>query len=104
MLHRSACVQFVYMMVSYGSMSIPVTARLDQTTVEAIDRAVTAGIVPNRGAAVARAVSEWLERHGEDAIVHSYQLRYRGQGPKQDDLLEQIASFGITSCLANIER
>lgn len=39
-------------------MSIPVTARLDESVVEALDRAVEAGLAPNRGAVVTRAVSE----------------------------------------------
>lgn len=85
-------------------MSIPITARLDESVVEALDKAVDAGIVPTRGAAVARAVSEWLQRHGEDAIVESYRRRYADSDPGHDELLERVAAFSIAVCLADNER
>ena len=85
-------------------MSIPVTARLDESVVEALDRAVGAGLAPNRGAVVARAVAEWLNRHGEDAIVESYRRRYAEPDPAHDELIEQIASFSVAACLADSER
>jgi len=85
-------------------MSIPVTARLDESVVEALDKAVGAGIVPTRGAAVARAVSEWLQRHGEDAIVESYRRRYADSGSGRDELLERVAAFSVAACLADNDR
>ncbi len=85
-------------------MSIPVTARLDESVVDAVDRAVEAGLALNRGAVVARAVAEWLERHGEAAIVDSYRRRYSESDPAGDDLMEKIAAFSISACLANHER
>jgi Arc/MetJ-type ribon-helix-helix transcriptional regulator len=85
-------------------MSIPVTARLDESVVEALDRAVEAGIAPNRGAVVASAVSEWLDRHGEDAIAESYRRRYAENDPSHDDLIERLASFSVAACLADSER
>lgn len=85
-------------------MSIPVSARLDESVVEALDRAVEAGIAPSRGAVVARAVSEWLDRHGENAIVESYRRRYAGPDPAHDELIEKIAAFSIAACLAESER
>ena len=42
-------------------MSIPVTARLDPEVVDALDRAVQAGLAPTRGAVVAAAVREGLD-------------------------------------------
>jgi len=87
-----------------GGMSIPVTARLDESVVEALDRAVDAGIAPTRGAVVARAVSEWLDRHGEDAIVESYRRRYADSDSAHDELLEKVAAFSVAACLADAER
>ena len=85
-------------------MSIPVTARLDESVVEALDRAVDAGLAPSRGAVVARGVSEWLRRHGEDAIVESYRRRYADSDSSHDALLERVAAFSIAACLADSER
>lgn len=85
-------------------VSVPVTARLDESVVEALDRAVEAGVAPSRGAVVACAVAEWLTRHGEDAIVESYRRRYTDPDPPHDDLIEKLASFSVAACLANSER
>jgi Arc/MetJ-type ribon-helix-helix transcriptional regulator len=85
-------------------MSIPVTARLDESVVEAVDRAVEAGLAPNRGAVVARAVAEWLDRHGEEAIVESYRHRYGSALPGHDELIAKLAAFSVAACLAEAER
>jgi Arc/MetJ-type ribon-helix-helix transcriptional regulator len=85
-------------------MSIPVTARLDESVVEALDRAVDAGIAPTRGAVVARAVAEWLDRHGEDAIIESYRRRYADSASADDELLDELAAFSVAACLADTER
>ena len=85
-------------------MSIPVTTRLDESVVEALDRAVEAGIAPTRGAVVANAVSERLERHGEDSIVESYRRSYGEPDAAYDDLVEKLASFSVAACLADSER
>ena len=85
-------------------MSIPVTARLDESVVEALDRAVDAGLAPTRGAVVARAVADWLNRYGEEAIVESYRARYSDTTHDPDELLAQLASFSIAACLADSER
>jgi Arc/MetJ-type ribon-helix-helix transcriptional regulator len=85
-------------------MSVPVTARLDESVVEALDRAVEAGVAPSRGAAVARAVAEWLTRHGEDAIIESYRRRYAEPNQAHDDLIEKLAAFSLAACLADSER
>lgn len=85
-------------------MSVPITARLDETVVAALDRAVDAGIAPTRGALVASAVAEWLKRHGEEAIVESYRLRYADTDPAHDELLDRLAAFSVASCLADSER
>jgi len=53
-------------------MSTPVTARLDDETVAALDRAVEAGLAKNRGAVISVAVRSWLSEHSEEAIVASY--------------------------------
>lgn len=84
-------------------MSIPVTARLGESVVEAVDRAVDAGLAPNRGAVVARAVAEWLDRHGEEAIVESYRRRYGATGPEPDELIAKLAAFSVAACLADTE-
>jgi hypothetical protein len=85
-------------------MSIPVTARLDETTVTALDNAVRAGLTPSRGAAVAEAVAEWLARHGEAAVVESYQRRYATADPAHDDLVARIGAFSASACLAADKR
>lgn len=85
-------------------MSVPVTARLDESVVEALDRAVEAGMASNRGAIVARAVADWLDRHGEEAIVDSYRRRYAASDPAHDDLVEKLAAFSVAACLADTER
>lgn len=85
-------------------MSVPVTARLDQSVVEALDRAVDAGLAPNRGAVVARAVAEWLDRHGEDAIVESYRRRYAVSDPDHEQIIESLAAFSVAACLADSDR
>lgn len=80
------------------------TARLDESVVEAVDRAVVAGLAPNRGAVVARAVAEWLDRHGEEAIVESYRRRYGSVDPARDQLMQKLAAFSIAACLSDAER
>ena len=62
-------------------MSVPVSARLDEETVAALDRAVAAGLAPNGGAVIAQAVGEWLGRHSEEEIVASYRRRYSAAEP-----------------------
>ncbi|MFH2073607.1 MAG: hypothetical protein ABIJ75_12235 [Actinomycetota bacterium] len=85
-------------------MSIPITARLDESVVAALDRAVDAGIAPTRGALVAGAVAEWLKRHGEEGIVESYRRRYADPDSAHDELLDKLAAFSVASCLALSER
>lgn len=82
------------------SVSIPVTARLDEAAVRAADQAVKAGLAPSRGALVARAVSEWLARHGEEAVAESYRRRYTEPDPAQDELVARIGQFSAAACLA----
>lgn len=81
-------------------MSVPVTSRLDESVVEALDRAVAAGLAATRGGAVAAAVSEWLRRHGEEAIIASYRQRYADAEEGHEDLLANIAAFSVAACLA----
>ena len=85
-------------------MSIPITARLNESVVAALDRAVDAGIAPTRGALVASAVAEWLKRHGEEAIVESYRRRYADPDSAHDELLDKFAAFSVAACLAHSER
>jgi Arc/MetJ-type ribon-helix-helix transcriptional regulator len=85
-----------------GSVSIPVTARLSEDVVAALDKAVAAGVEPTRGSLVAAAVNEWLQRHGEDAIVASYERRYASKNDQTElDLLTAISSFSVAACLAS---
>jgi len=85
-------------------MSTPVSARLGEDVVAAVDRAVAAGLAPNRGAVVAEAVGEWLARHGEEQIVASYRRRYSTPDPEHDELVGRLAAFSIAACLADTER
>jgi Arc/MetJ-type ribon-helix-helix transcriptional regulator len=85
-------------------MSIPVSARLDEAVVEALDQAVLAGLAPNRGGVIAQAVHEWLARHGEDAVVESYRHRYADPDPHHAELVARIAAFSAAACLADSER
>ena len=81
-------------------MTIPVTARLDESVVDALDEAVRAGLGPNRGSVVAAAVQDWLQRHGEAAIVESYRRRYERIDPAHDQLVASVAAFSVAACLA----
>ena len=85
-------------------MSIPVSAPLDEGTVAALDRAVAAGLAPNRGAVIARAVGEWPARHSEEEIVASYRRRYSAADSEHNDLIERLAAFSVAACLAERER
>lgn len=86
-------------------MSIPVTARLDPDVVDALDRAVEAGVAATRAAVVAAAVREWLANHGEDAIAASYRRRYAEPDIDNDqlELVARLASFSVAACLAASE-
>ncbi|MEO6120623.1 MAG: hypothetical protein ABIW46_03415 [Acidimicrobiales bacterium] len=83
-------------------MSVPVTARLDPAVVEAIDRAVAAGLARNRGAVVAASVRAWLAEHGEDAIAESYRRRYAELDPDHDELVAKLASHSLGACLPDV--
>ena len=84
--------------------SIPVTARFDPEVVDALDRAVEAGLGATRAAVIAAAVREWLGTHGESAIADSYRRRYSEPDPDQDQLVADTASFSVAACLAASER
>jgi Arc/MetJ-type ribon-helix-helix transcriptional regulator len=84
-------------------MSVPVTARLNERVVDALDRAVEAGMAPTRGAVVAAAVDEWLATHSEAAIQESYRRRYADADPADTDLVARIAAFSVAACLADNE-
>jgi Arc/MetJ-type ribon-helix-helix transcriptional regulator len=85
-------------------MSVPVTTRLDESVVTAVDSAVAAGLAPNRGSVIATAVNEWLARHAEDAITLSYRNRYDRPDPNHDQLVAAISRFAAAACLAHDER
>lgn len=76
------------------------TTRLDPVVVEALDRAVAAGLGPNRGAIVSAAVRSWLVEHSEEAIVASYRRRYADDDPVHDELVGHLAAFSVAACLA----
>ncbi len=85
-------------------MSIPVTTRLHESVVSAVDSAVAAGLAPTRGSVISEAVSEWLARHSEDAIELSYRKRYGQTAPQDDEaLLDAFLQLSATACLANDE-
>ncbi|MEO5838452.1 MAG: ribbon-helix-helix domain-containing protein [Acidimicrobiales bacterium] len=81
-------------------MTTPITTRLDPATLEALDRAIEAGIGSTRAAIIAEAVREWLELHGEEAIAASYRRRYSTPDTKDADLLARFSSFSVAACLA----
>ncbi len=81
-------------------MRQPITARLDEDVVQAIDNAVASGIAPNRGAIISRAVKEWLSHHSEEAIQTSYRKRYEVLDPNEQDL---IGKLGTVSAIVSIE-
>jgi Arc/MetJ-type ribon-helix-helix transcriptional regulator len=85
-------------------MSIPVTTRLDAAVVSALDRAVAAGLAPNRGAIVSAAVRAWLAQHSEEAIVASYRRRYQDVDAAHDDLIAELSAFSVAACLVASER
>lgn len=85
-------------------MSTPVTARLEPAVVNALDKAVKAGFAPTRGALIADAVAEWLERHAEDAVAESYRRRYAEPDPAHDELIAGIGAFSAAACLAADDR
>jgi Arc/MetJ-type ribon-helix-helix transcriptional regulator len=80
-------------------MSVPITTRLDEGTVDALDQAVRAGAGPSRAAVVAQAVQEWLARHSEDAIVASYRRAYVEADPDHDELVARLGAYsaGVTA-------
>jgi len=80
-------------------VSVPITTRLDEQAVEALDRAVAAGIATTRAALVAAAVSEWLSRHAEEAIVESYRRRYGHPDAAEAGLVARIGAFSAGTCL-----
>ena len=82
-------------------MSVPITARLDEQAVEALDRAVAAGLAATRAGLVATAVGEWLHRHGEEAIVESYRRRYELTDAAEADLVARVGAFSAAACLDN---
>ena len=82
-------------------MSVPITARLDEEAVEALDRAVAAGLAPTRAGLVATAVGEWLRRHGEEAIAESYRRRYEHTDAAEADLVARVGAFSAAACLDN---
>ncbi len=84
-------------------MSTPVTTRLDDQTVAALDRAVAAGLAPNRGAVITAAVRSWLAGHSEEAIVDSYRRRYSDPTSEADELVEKLSAFSVAACLAASE-
>ena len=85
-------------------MTVPVTTRLDAATVAALDRAVAAGLAPNRGAVISAAVRDWLARHGEEGIVASYRRRYGQPDLTGDEVVAELAAFSVAACLAANER
>ena len=53
---------------------------------------------------IARAVGDWLNLHGEEAIVESYRRRYVEPDATGDDLIADLALFSVAACLADTER
>lgn len=77
-------------------MTVPITTRLDEDTVDALDRAVRAGVGPSRAAVVAEAVQEWLARHSEDAIAASYRRAYAEPDAEHDQLVARLGAYSAS--------
>lgn len=74
-------------------MTVPITTRLDEDTVDSLDRAVRAGAARSRAAVVAEAVHEWLARHSEQAIEASYRRAYAEPDEEHDDLVARLGAY-----------
>lgn len=85
-------------------MSIPITTRLDDDTVAALDRAVRAGAAPTRAAVVAEAVDEWLTRHSEEAITESYRRAYAEPDADHEDLIARLGAYSARATADEPER
>ncbi|CAN5788551.1 hypothetical protein BH23ACT8_BH23ACT8_01240 [soil metagenome] len=85
-------------------MSVPITTRLDEGTVLALDDAVRAGAAPTRAAVVAAAVRDWLARHSEDAIAESYLRAYAEPDPEHDELVARLGAYSATVVVDAPER
>ncbi len=85
-------------------MAVPVTTRLDEQTLSALDSAVSAGAAPTRAAGIAVAVREWLARHAEESIVASYRRAYDEQDEAHQRLLDAIASHSVAAVLTDAEQ
>lgn len=82
-------------------MSKPVTARLGEDVVQAIDNAVACGVAPNRGAIISQAVQEWLSHHSEEAIKESYRKRYQAIDPDNEKLIAKLGTISATIAIEN---
>lgn len=78
-------------------MGVPITARLDEDIVAALDRAVRAGAAPTRSAVVADAVRQWVARHSEDAITESYRRAYADPDADHDHLVARIGGYSAAA-------
>lgn len=78
-------------------MSVPITTRLDEATVNALDQAVRAGAGTTRAAVVAEAVREWVARHSEEAIAESYRRAYADSDPEDADLVARIGAYSAAT-------
>lgn len=85
-------------------MTVPITTRLDEQTVDALDRAVRAGVGPSRAAVVAEAVQEWLARHSEDAIAASYRRAYAEPDAEHDQLLARLSAYSASVVMNEPDR
>lgn len=91
-------------MVACLSMAVPITTRLDEDTVAALDSAVRAGAGPTRAAVVAAAVREWLTRHSEDAIAESYRRAYAEPDADRDERVARLGAYSATVMVDEPER
>jgi Arc/MetJ-type ribon-helix-helix transcriptional regulator len=78
-------------------MSVPITTRLDEDSVAALDQAVRAGAGPTRAAIVAEAVREWVARHSEEAIAESYRRAYAEEDAEADDLVARLGTYSASA-------
>lgn len=99
-LARTLCASLVHVPCTVARVSVPLTTRLSEETVAALEQLVASGRAPSKGAIVAEAVRMWLDRHDEDAIAASYRRAYADPDPGHEALLDALAEASA-ECLAD---
>ncbi len=94
-------IRFVHAPPIVVGVRVPVTARMDEAVVASLDESVRAGRAETRAALVETAVTEWLDRHSEEAIVASYRRAYAEPDPEHEALLEALSAHSARVILSD---